>query len=184
MRQELNFWVIGGDMRQVRLAGLLAAEGHSVHTFALEQGERPEHVTEETTLREAALADCVILPLPVEGEQGMLNTPLSAVRHSLPQVLDALRSGQVICGGRVSREAAALADERGLVLRDYFLREELAVANAVPAAWGILQRKGAFLPNGGICFSGIKRRAGYGGKADHGAGIEAPGAPGNRTPSI
>lgn len=112
-----------GDWRgyaQVRLAGLLAAEGHSVHTFALEQGERPEHVTEEATLREAALADCIILPLPVEGEPGMLNAPLSAVRCSLTQVLDALRSGQVICGGRVSREAAALADERGLVLRTIF----------------------------------------------------------------
>ena len=75
MRQELNFWVIGGDMRQVRLAGLLAADGHSVHTFALEQGERAEQVEEEATLRKAALADCVILPLPVEAESGMLNAP-------------------------------------------------------------------------------------------------------------
>lgn len=50
-------------------------------------------MTEEATLWEAALADCVILPLPVEGEPGMLNAPLSAVRYSLPQVLDALRSG-------------------------------------------------------------------------------------------
>ena len=159
MRQELNFWVIGGDMRQVRLAGLLAADGHSVHTFALEQGERPEQVREAATLREAALADCVILPLPVEGGTGMLNAPLSAGRHSLSQVLDALRSGQVICGGRVSREAAVLAEERGLVLRDYFLREELAVANAVPAAWGILQRRGAFLRRPGICSPERGRRA-------------------------
>ena len=139
MREQLNFWVIGGDMRQVRLAGLLAADGHSVHTFALEQGERAEHVKEEAVLREAALADCVILPLPVEGETGTLNAPLSAGRYSLAQVLDSLRSGQMICGGRVSREAAALAEERGLVLRDYFRREELAVANAVPTAEGAIQ---------------------------------------------
>ena len=159
MRQELNFWVIGGDMRQVRLAGLLAADGHSVHAFALEQGERAEQVKEEATLREAALADCVVLPLPVEGEAGMLNAPLSAGRHSLARVLDALRSGQVICGGRVSREAAALAEERGLVLRDYFLREELAVANAVPNAWGILQQKCTFHLSDGICSSENSRRA-------------------------
>ena len=89
----------------------------------------------------------------------MLNAPLSAGRHSLSQVLDALRSGQVICGGRVSREAAVLAEERGLVLRDYFLREELAVANAVPAAWGILQRRGAFLRRPGICSPERGRRA-------------------------
>lgn len=184
MREQLNFWVIGGDMRQVRLAGLLAADGHSVHTFALEQGERAEHVKEEAVLREAALADCVILPLPVEGETGTLNAPLSAGRHSLAQVLDSLRSGQMICGGRVSREAAALAEERGLVLRDYFRREELAVANAVPAAWGILQRKGAFPPTGGICSSEKKRRAVCERAGSHGAGAEAAGAPGDCTPPV
>lgn len=182
MREELNFWVIGGDMRQARLAELLATDGHSVHTFALEQGDRPEQAAEEATLREAALADCVILPLPVEGEAGMLNTPLSAGRHSLAQVLGALRSGQMICGGRVSREAAALAEERGLELRDYFRREELAVANAVPAAWGILQRQGAFRLPGGICSPENRRRAGHERAGSHGAGAEAPGAPGNCAP--
>ena len=37
MRNELNLWVIGGDMRQAKLAELLADDGHTVHAFALEQ---------------------------------------------------------------------------------------------------------------------------------------------------
>ena len=33
MRHELNFWVLGGDMRQGKLAQLLAEDGHRVHTY-------------------------------------------------------------------------------------------------------------------------------------------------------
>ena len=46
----------------------------------------------------------------------------------------ALRPGQVICAGMVGPQTAALAADRGLTLHDYFAREELAVANAVPTA--------------------------------------------------
>ena len=34
MRNELNLWVAGGDMRQAKLAELLAADGHTVHAYA------------------------------------------------------------------------------------------------------------------------------------------------------
>ena len=68
-------------------------------------------------------------------------------------MLDALRSGQVICGGRVSREAAVLAEERGLVLRDYFLREELAVANAGTCRMGYFAAPGCFLKASGHMLS-------------------------------
>ena len=35
MKRELNFWVLGGDLRQACLARLLAEDGHRVHTYAL-----------------------------------------------------------------------------------------------------------------------------------------------------
>ena len=70
-------------------------------------------------LGEAALADCVILPLPAAGEGGRLNAPLSQERPPLTQVLDALRPGQVVCAGKVGRELLDQAKERGLRLVDY-----------------------------------------------------------------
>jgi dipicolinate synthase subunit A len=85
------------------------------------------------------LADCVVLPLPVAGDGAALNAPLSESAHPLAQVLDALQPGQLVCAGRVGPETARLARERGLCLRDYFAREELAVANAVPTVEGALQ---------------------------------------------
>lgn len=76
----------------------------------------------------------VVLPLPAAGEGSLLNAPLSGRKHPLALVLDALRPGQVICAGMVGPQTAALAADRGLTLHDYFAREELAVANAVPTA--------------------------------------------------
>ena len=31
MKHELNIWVVGGDLRQAKLARLLAEDGHTVH---------------------------------------------------------------------------------------------------------------------------------------------------------
>ena len=137
MRHERNVWVVGGDMRQAKLAELLFDDGHTVHTWALEGTEKGP--VRAPDLGEAALADCVILPLPAAGEGGRLNAPLSQERPPLTQVLDALRPSQVVCAGKVGRELLDQAKERGLRLVDYFTREELAVANAVPTAEGAIQ---------------------------------------------
>ncbi len=136
MLRAKNIWVIGGDPRQAALAGLLADDGHTVHTFALDRGEG---VTCAADLAEAVRADCAILPLPAAGEGGALNAPLSARPHSLAEVLDALRPGALVCAGMVRPELERQAEERGLVLRDYFAREELALLNAVPTAEGAIQ---------------------------------------------
>ena len=141
LKRELNFWVMGGDMRQAALARLLAGDGHTVHLWALEGaglGPGPG-LLPESGLEQAALADCVVLPLPVCGEGGALNAPLSPGPHPLAPILDRLSPGQLVCGGRVDERARAMARARGLELRDYFDREELAVANAVPTAEGALQ---------------------------------------------
>ena len=133
MRHELNFWVLGGDMRQGKLAQLLAEDGHRVHTYALEDGAVPAPgLTAEPGLSGVEQADCVVLPLPVSSGGGLLNAPLSRLSLPLTEVFAPLSPGQMLCGGRVDPVTAALAAERGLTVRDYFAREELAVANAVP----------------------------------------------------
>ncbi len=135
MKYTMNFWVIGGDLRQAKLAQHLQDDGHCIHTYALEHA----HPDPQTDLTGIERADCVILPLPITGDGTMLNAPLSGEVHPLSRVLDALRPGQIICAGKVDDRTAAMAQERGLVLHDYFAREELAVANAVPTVEGALQ---------------------------------------------
>ena len=136
MLRAKNIWVVGGDPRQAALAALLADDGHSVHSYALEQGA---DIKCEPSLGGADRADCVVLPLPAAGADGTLNAPLSAQSHRLEEVLDALRPGQLVCAGMVKKELGQLAQARGLALRDYFAREELAVMNAIPTAEGAIQ---------------------------------------------
>ena len=147
MKHELNIWVVGGDLRHEKLAQLLAEDGHTVHTYALGQPqEAMAGLTAEASLRRIGKADCVILPLTVSDGNGRLNAPLSVSEHPLGPVLDQLSPGQFICGGRLDHEVEALAQARGLTIRDYFAREELAVANAVPTAEGAVQLAMEHLP--------------------------------------
>lgn len=136
MLRAKNIWVVGGDPRQAALAGLLADDGHTVHTYALEQAEG---VACEDSLAQLHRADCVILPLPAMGEGGKLNAPLAKESHGMEEILDAMRPGQLLCAGMADEQLRGLAEARGLVLRDYFAREELAVLNAVPTAEGAIQ---------------------------------------------
>lgn len=147
MKHELNIWVVGGDLRQEKLAQLLAEDGHTVHAYALGQPQDPiPGLTAEASLRHVDRADCVILPLTVSTGNGMLNAPLSPAGHMLPPILDRLSPGQFLCGGRVDPETQNLARERGLIIHDYFAREELAIANAVPTAEGAVQLAMEHLP--------------------------------------
>ncbi len=134
MRQPLHFWVVGGDPRCLALAQALVGDGHTVHTYAL----GPKAVCPSNTLNSIDNADCVILPLPAHSGE-LLNAPLASEPPVLEHVLDALAPGQLCCAGRVSPELERAAQARRLRLIDYFVREELAVANAVPTGEGAIQ---------------------------------------------
>ncbi len=140
MKHELNIWVVGGDLRQAKLAQLLAEDGHTVHTYALGEPQEPTPgLTAEVSPRYIDKADCVVLPLAVSNGEGLLNAPLALSEHPLAPILDRLSPRQFLCGGLVGGEAEELARKRGLTIHDYFAREELAVANAVPTAEGAVQ---------------------------------------------
>ena len=147
MKHELNIWVVGGDLRQAKLAQLLAEDGHTVHTYALgpPQADIPG-LAAESTLARADMADCVVLPLTISDGAGLLNAPLASSAYPLAPILDQFSPHSFLCGGRVDEESAELARRRGLAIHDYFAREELAVANAVPTAEGAVQLAMEHLP--------------------------------------
>lgn len=139
MHRALHFWVAGGDLRQVRLAQLLQEDGHTVQTYAMEHRPQPGLLSGSDTIRGMEQADCVILPLPVTAERGILNASLSDLRIPVEDIFESLSPGQLVCAGKVPPKLRVLAERKKLVLRDYFEREELAVANAVPTAEGAIQ---------------------------------------------
>jgi len=142
-----HFWVVGGDGRQMRLAELLAQDGHRVHTFGLgERGEQGGTILGMESLKGIGKADCVVFPLPVSREEGLLHAPLSEEAIKLEEVLDAMRPGQLAVGGQMTQEVIHSFRARGIRWRDYFTREELTVANAIPTAEGAIQIAMEHLP--------------------------------------
>ena len=122
-----HFAVLGGDQRQRQLSRLLRRDGHQVDTWGMEPDDRPEEA-----LALAAPADCVILPLPVTRDGRRLHAPMCQAGLALESLWPALRPGeQLICGGMVPR---AMGESLGIL--DYFAREEVQIANAVPTAEG------------------------------------------------
>lgn len=139
MRETLHFCVLGGDLRQVRLAELLCEDGHTVALLGFEGLGESAPVPVLRDLEQISDADCLVLPLPVTNRDGGLNTPFGNREIFLESVWPLVRPEQIICAGRVTPALAAEAAEYRLTLHDYYAREELAIANAVPTAEGAIQ---------------------------------------------
>lgn len=128
-----SFGVIGGDRRQAELARLLAADGNTVCTYGLDRWK----LGGEGSLDHAALADTVILPLPLCKGDGVLNCEEGPVPTT--DLFRRLHPGQMILAGQVKPQQRQEAAVCGLTLEDYFLREELTVANAAATAEAAIQ---------------------------------------------
>lgn len=119
-----TFGVIGGDGRQAKLATLLREDGAIVHTYGVE-GEKGD-------LEQALDAEVILLPLPLCKEDGLLNCKEDPM--VLAELFARLTPRQRILAGQVKPQQQAEAAQYGLILEDYFLREELTVANAAATA--------------------------------------------------
>ena len=125
--------VIGGDRRQAELARLLAAEGHRVFTYGLDRWGADSAVD----LAEAAAAEVVVLPLPLCSGEGVLNLEGGIV--ATDELFRLLRPEQRILAGLVKPQQYREAEAHGVKLEDYFLREEVTVANAALTAEAAVQ---------------------------------------------
>jgi len=131
MRRTIG--VIGGDRRQTELARLLAAEGHTVCTYGLEQ----RNGEPASGLEQAANSDVIVLPLPLCKGEGVLN----CMENPIPtlQLFRRFRPEQRVLAGQIKPQQYREAELCGLTLEDYFLREEVTVANAAITAEAAIQ---------------------------------------------
>ena len=129
--------VIGGDKRSVLLCSLLWQDRHRVHSFALEKAELPAEIPKAGCLQGCLYgADCVVLPTPAE-KNGLINAPYAAQPLPVEELLSALWPGQLLIGGKLSRELCMGAVAQGLQVADLMQRRGFTVGNAALTAEGI-----------------------------------------------
>ncbi len=132
--------VLGGDMRQVSLAELMSGGiVREVRTYAMENA--PSGVIYKAPSLDSALdgADAVILPLPLCGENGLLNAVFSKESIAVEKIFEKVPHGARVLAGKVGEEKRKAAERLGIDITDYLEREELAVSNAVATAEGAIQ---------------------------------------------
>jgi len=135
----MNFALIGGDMRQAKLAELLSYDGHKVSAFAMDKIELSGDIKQNGNMTDTLQrAECVILPLPAL-QGNYINSPLSNERYELQTVLDNVSSKALICAGMINDYFEVEVRKRNLKFVDFFDREELVVSNAVSTAEGAIE---------------------------------------------
>lgn len=133
-----RFTVIGGDNRNIKLAYLLARDGHRVGAYGLEKGDIS--IYQYKKLDEAiSNADIIIGPLPMTRDRNNFNAPYSVKMINIDEVISLLSEHQIFTAGKIDKNFLLKAKKRGINFQDYFAREEMQVLNAVPTAEGAIQ---------------------------------------------
>lgn len=132
-----NVAIIGGDLRSVKLAGMLEKEGYIVNSYALEKEH--EIINRASSIKECIEnADIVIGPVPLSSNGEYINTPFSESKITIEELLDNLE-GKILIAGGIKQDVYDKIEGRDITIYDIIKREELAVLNAISTAEGAIQ---------------------------------------------
>ncbi|SJZ72456.1 dipicolinate synthase subunit DpsA [Garciella nitratireducens] len=136
--KKRKFTILGGDKRNVELARLLMEDSNEVQTFALNDTEY--YLPKCKTLEEALdYGKIIVGPLPISRDGKTLNTPLFSESIELERILRGLTEKNIFIAGKIGSHFLENAKKKGIVLEDYFAREEMQIFNAIPTAEGAIQ---------------------------------------------
>lgn len=137
-----NFAIIGGDLRMVYLAEMLAKEGNIVHIYGMEKAEelkKTENVIEYSKISQAVQGKKIIIgPIPFSSDKAYINAPFSAQPISIQKVIENSKNKRLLAGS-IQPEIYEIASQQAMEVVDVMKEEELAVLNAVSTAEGAIQ---------------------------------------------
>lgn len=129
----MNISVIGGDLRQLTLAKLLAEDGYTVKIAGFDKGPG----TFSQTPPDIWESNVIILPIPASHDGITVNAPYS--ENPILINTDVLLKNTLILGGGISDKLAAVLESAKVKYIDYLKRDELMIQNAIPTAEGAIE---------------------------------------------
>lgn len=134
--------VIGGDLRIVKLAEMLAKEENEVYIYGLEKAEELKNIKNiiktETLKKAIQDVEIVIGPIPLSSNGVTLNTPFSEKSISIRELMNVINA-KVFIAGSILPEVYEMANDEYVEIIDIMKREELAVLNTIATAEGTIQ---------------------------------------------
>lgn len=137
---NMKYAVIGGDLRSVKLANLIQADGNNVNIYGFRNAGFEVGIEESENLLEAIKdVDVVIGPLPCSNDNETINAPFHTGKMYINEVFKIMSKNQLFVAGRIGEKIAHMAHVYNIYAVDLLEREEMAVLNAIPTAEGAIQ---------------------------------------------
>ena len=137
-----KFAIIGGDLRIVKLAEMLANEENEIYVYGLEKSEdikNKANIIQCDSIKKAIQnVEIVIGPIPFSSNGITLNTPFSEKEITVREMMHEINAKVLIAGG-ISPEVYGMANDEYIEIIDIMKREELAVLNTIATAEGTIQ---------------------------------------------
>ena len=138
-----SFSIIGGDLRTIKLAKMLANEGNKIYTYGLEKAEELKDnsniiFTEKISRAIPKDVEVVIGPIPFTSNGVNINAPFGEKEISIREMIHYLE-GKILIAGSISPEIYDMANDEYIEIIDIMKREELAVLNTISTAEGAIE---------------------------------------------
>ncbi len=135
-----NIGILGGDLRIVNLAKMLAKDGYIVYTYGLENKEFSNpYIMKCKTLKEMReVCDNIISAIPFSKDGEYINSPFSNEKLNMDETLKIL-TGKNLITGAINKEVKEKANLNRVNIRDLMDNERLTILNTIPTVEGAIQ---------------------------------------------
>lgn len=130
--------VIGGDLRQITLAKMMAADGYNVTVYGFSESISEENISQTDDIKLALDNEIIVLPVPVSFDGLYINTPYCDSKLTIKRLVAHINPLSLVFGGRISKDLSDELSRKGVKHKDYMTRDELAIKNAIPTAEGAI----------------------------------------------
>ncbi len=137
-----KYLVLGGDLRNVKLAKMLADDGNKVYSFGLDRSDEilDDGRIENCTNLKSAIekAQIIIAPIPFSSNGENINAPFS---HDKIMIEDLIKQnkGKIFITGSIKDNIKKELDEKYLEVIDIMKRDDLAILNTIATAEGTIE---------------------------------------------
>ena len=137
-----KYLILGGDLRNVKLAQMLADDGNKVYSYGqdksdeiLDDGRIEKCASLKTAIDKSQI---IIAPVPFSSNEEFINAPFS---HDKIMVEDLLKinKGKIFISGSIKENIKNELEKRYLEVIDIMKRDDLAILNTIATAEGTIE---------------------------------------------
>lgn len=135
-----NIGILGGDLRIVNLAKMLAKDGYNVYTYGLEKA----NFFEDNIIRCKSFGEfsercnIIISAIPFSKDGAYINSPYSNIEITVEEILQGLKDKKIIAGA-ISDKIKELASKNIIDVIDLMQIESFTIMNIIPTVEGAIQ---------------------------------------------